>query len=88
MRLGVKAVPGSSQNAVVGWLGEDLKIRITAPACDGKANEALCGFIAGWLGVARRDVFILSGLSSRRKILEIEGIDREELRSRIASEKK
>ncbi|MFZ4777167.1 MAG: DUF167 domain-containing protein [Terrimicrobiaceae bacterium] len=83
MRLGIKAVPGASKNSVVGWLGDDLKIRITAPACDGKANEALCGFLAAWLGVARRNVSILSGASSRRKIVEIEGVDREVLCARI-----
>ncbi len=83
MRLGIKAVPGASKNSVVGWLGEDLKIRVTAPAADGKANEALCGFLAEWLGIPRRDVSILSGASSRRKIVEINGIDREAICSKI-----
>lgn len=83
MKLGVKVVPGASKNGVVGWLGEDLKIRITAPATDGKANEALCVFLAEWLGVARRDVAILGGASSRRKIVGIEGVDMEEIRTRV-----
>lgn len=88
MRLGIKAVPGASKNSVAGWLGEDLKIRITAPATDGKANEALCGFLAEWLGIPRRDVSIWSGASSRRKIVEITGIDRAAICLKIGSGQK
>ncbi len=83
MKLGIKVVPSASKSGVVGWLGEDLKVRIAAPANDGKANEALCAFLAEWLGVGRREVTICSGASSRRKIVEIGGVGIETIRARL-----
>lgn len=52
-----------------------IKIRLAAPPVDGAANAALIEFVAERLGVAKSRVKLLSGASSRRKVLEIEGID-------------
>ncbi|TSA36615.1 MAG: DUF167 domain-containing protein [Verrucomicrobiaceae bacterium] len=74
LRIGVKVVPGASRNGIVGWLGEDLKVRIQAPATDGKANDALCKFLAGEFGLPLHAVTIFSGFASRKKIVEVEGL--------------
>ena len=63
--------PGAKKTEVVGLHGDALKIRLAAPPVDGKANQALIGFIAERLDVAKSAVTLKSGLSSRRKVLEI-----------------
>lgn len=52
-----------------------IKIRLAAPPVDGAANAALIEFVAERLGVAKSRVRLVSGTSSRRKVLEIEGVD-------------
>ena len=79
MKISVKVVPGASRNGIVGWLGEDLKVRVQAPATDGKANEALCEFLATEFGLPSRAVRITAGFSSRRKIVEADGLSQEAL---------
>lgn len=79
MRFPVKVVPGASRSGIVGWLGDDLKIRIQAPATDGKANDALCEFLASEFGLPKSAVRIASGFSSRKKLVEADGLAREAL---------
>jgi uncharacterized protein (TIGR00251 family) len=52
-----------------------IKIRLAAPPVDGAANAALIEFVAERLGLAKSRVRLVSGTSSRRKVLEIEGVD-------------
>ena len=77
----VHAQPGARRTEVAGLHGESLKIRVAAPALEDRANEALAEFIAEKLGVARRDVALVSGARSREKRFEIraEGADPESL---------
>lgn len=82
-RISVKVVPNASKDELVGWLGETLKIRIAAPPTDGKANERLCQFVATRVGVSRGAVSLVSGASSKQKILSIQEISLEELTSRF-----
>ena len=79
MKFSVKVVPGASRNGIVGWLGEDLKVRIQAPAADGKANDALCKFLASEFRLPFHAVRIATGFSSRKKIVEADGLARETL---------
>ena len=65
--------PGASRTEVAGLHGERLKIRLAAPASDGRANAALIEFLAEQLGVPRRNVSIASGAASRRKRVIVEG---------------
>jgi uncharacterized protein (TIGR00251 family) len=65
--------PGASRTEFAGKHGERIKVRLAAPAHEGKANEALIEFLAGYYGVPRRNVRIASGLKSRRKRVVIEG---------------
>jgi uncharacterized protein (TIGR00251 family) len=59
--------PGASRSEFAGRHGERLKLRLAARAVDGKANEALVEFLAGYYGVPKRSVRIVSGLKSRDK---------------------
>lgn len=81
--LGVKVVPGSRREEIVGWLGERLKVKVAAPPEDGRANEAVCRLIATTLGVGVRAVSVVSGHSRPEKTLRIEGVAAEALASRL-----
>ena len=71
--LTVHVQPGAKRSGVVGEYGDALKLRLAAPPVDGKANAALLEFCAARLGVARQQLSIKSGQSSRRKVIEVAG---------------
>lgn len=81
--LAVKVIPGSGCEEVAGWLGEALKIKVKAPPVDGRANVALCEFLAGRLGLPRRAVTVRRGETSRQKLIAIEGMSLIEARARL-----
>ena len=72
--LAIKAVPNAPRSAVVGWLGDALKVKVHAPALDGRANEALCEFLADELGLPKRAVTLAQGDKSRQKLVRIAGL--------------
>jgi uncharacterized protein (TIGR00251 family) len=80
----VKAVPRAARDEIVGWLGGALKVRVTAPPQDGRANAALEALIAAALGVARGAVRVAAGHGSARKRVEIVGLDRAEIERRLS----
>jgi len=82
--LELKVIPNAPRDEIVGWLGDALKVKIHAPALDGRANDALLDFLASRLGVARREVTLLRGDKSRRKVVQIAGIDAAGVRQRLA----
>ena len=59
---------------IAGTRGDAVHIRVTAPPVDNAANEALVELIAERLGIAKRQVRVVAGASSRRKIVEIDGV--------------
>jgi len=71
----VKVQPRAKETALAEKLGDAYKLRLAAPPVDGKANEACVRFFAERFGVAASAVRIVQGLSSRVKVVEIEGID-------------
>ncbi|MDB5887322.1 MAG: hypothetical protein JWM03_194 [Rhodocyclales bacterium] len=71
--LTLHAQPGAKRTEFVGLHGEALKIRLAAPPIDGKANAVLTSFLAKYLGVPKAAINILSGESSRHKILWVQG---------------
>jgi uncharacterized protein (TIGR00251 family) len=83
--IAVHVQPKASRNAVTGIYGESLKIAVTTAPVDGKANKAVIAFLAKSLGLAKRDVELHSGQTSRRKIFRISGSTIEELRGHIES---
>lgn len=74
VRVAVYIQPRAKRTEVAGRHGPDLKIRVAAPPIDQAANEALLAFIARRLGLRKRDVRLIAGATSRRKVLEVEGI--------------
>lgn len=75
--------PRASRNEIVGWQGDALKIRLTAPPVDGEANTACIRFLAEYFRVPRNQVQIAGGLKSKHKIIEISGLSETEFRQRL-----
>lgn len=79
----VRVRPRAKKNAITGELGDALKVSLTAPAIEGKANAACVEFFAKLLKVPRASVTIASGQSSRGKVIRATGLSAEEIRKRI-----
>ncbi len=79
----VKIHPRAKKNAIMGELGDALKLSLTAPPIDGKGNDACIEFFARLLEVPRSSVTIASGQTSRRKVIRVVGLSTEEFRKRI-----
>ena len=76
--LRVKAQPRASRNEIAGLIGEELKIRTTAPPVDHAANEALVAFLAETLGCPRRAVTLIRGQTSAHKVFRLDGVSVEQ----------
>jgi len=83
-RLTVKVHPRARRSALTGRFGDAYKLDLAAPAVDGKANEECVRFFAGFARVPRARVRIVTGLTSRTKVVEIEGVTQSELEKRLA----
>jgi uncharacterized protein len=77
VRFSVRLQPRASKNEIVGLQAISLKVRVTAPPVEGMANDALVELLSKALQVSRRNVCIVSGHSSRTKVVEISGVDLE-----------
>jgi uncharacterized protein (TIGR00251 family) len=77
-RFTVKVHPRARRSAVTGRLGDAWKLDLTAPPAEGKANEECVRYLAELTGVPRARVRIVTGLTSRTKVVEIEGVTEEE----------
>ncbi|HET9010883.1 MAG TPA: DUF167 domain-containing protein [Gemmatimonadaceae bacterium] len=73
VRVQVRVQPRASRSEVVGVHGEALKVRLQAPPVDGAANDALVHLLADRLGVPARAVRVVSGGTSRTKLVEVDG---------------
>jgi uncharacterized protein len=80
----VKIHPRAKKNAITGEVGGALKVSLTAPPIDGKANEACIEFFAKLLKVPRSSVTIASGQGSRNKVIRVAGSSAQEVGKRIA----
>lgn len=69
------AQPGAKKDEIAGLHGDALKIRITAPPVDGKANKHLCAFLAKTFGVRKSDVKLLSGETNRHKRIAVQNLN-------------
>jgi uncharacterized protein len=70
----VKVHPRARKNAITGEVGDALKVALTAPPVEGRANEACIAFLAEVLNVARSSVTIAAGESSRNKVILVSGL--------------
>jgi uncharacterized protein (TIGR00251 family) len=77
VRFSVRLQPRASKNEIAGLQGVALKVRVTAPPVDGLANEAMVELLSKALQTSRRNVCIVSGHSSRTKVIEVSGADLE-----------
>lgn len=84
-RLPIKVVPGSSRSGIAGWLGDTLRVRVTAPPERGKANAAVESLLNEVLGLSSGGARIVSGGSSPRKTVEIVGLSESEARRRLSA---
>ncbi len=72
-KLKIKVVPGASRSSVCGWLGDSLKVRVSAPPEKGKANEAVIKLLAKELQLNESALSVISGSTSQHKVIEIRG---------------
>ena len=84
-RIKVYVQPRASKSGVTGMHGDSIRIRLAAPPVDNAANEALIDLVARLLGIARRCVRVVAGHTSRRKVVEIDGVTAEDATSALLS---
>lgn len=85
-RVTVKVHPRARRSAVTGRLGEAWKLDLAAPPVDGKANEECVRFLTEMAGVPRSHGRVVLGLTSRTKVVEIEGVEQEEMERALGSD--
>jgi uncharacterized protein len=81
--LRVHVVPNARSDSVVGEHGGAVKIKLRAPAVEGKANAALVRFLAEQMKLPRHAIVLHRGHNSRDKLIRIEGLSEEEIRRRL-----
>jgi uncharacterized protein len=79
----VKVHPRAKKNAITGEVGDALKLMLTAPPVEGRANQACVAFLAEVLNVPRASVRISAGENSRRKVIRVAGVSADELRQKL-----
>ena len=80
----VKVHPRARKNAITGKVGDALKLSLTAPPVEGKANEAVIEFFADLFAIPRSSVTIASGETSRNKVIRIAGVSKSAAEQRLA----
>ena len=81
----VKVHPRAKKNAITGEVGDALKVALTAPPADGKANAACIEFFAKLLNLPRSSVTIAAGQTSRNKVIRVSGLTAQQVRDRIGN---
>ena len=82
VRFAVRLTPRAAADRVEGVIDGVLRVRVGAPAVEGAANNALLRLLSDELGVARRDVRIVAGASSRQKLVVVDHVDAEAIVAR------
>ena len=86
MKLSLRVQPGASRSALLARLANGgWKVAVSAPPVEGRANEAVVELVSELLGVKRRQVRVARGMSSRSKLVEVEGVSAAEAESRLAA---
>ena len=83
--ISVRVHPGAKRNAITGTHDGALKISLTTPPTDGRANQALIAFLAERLNIPRASIDLIAGATSRSKTLRLTGITAEEAESRLVT---
>ncbi len=79
----VKVHPRARKNAITGVVGDALKLALTAPPVEGRANDACIAYLAEFLNVARSSVTIAAGESSRQKLIRIAGLSAAQVEAKL-----
>ncbi len=82
-RIRVRLAPRSARDQIAGWQDDVLRVRVTAPPVEGRANAALERLLARALGVPKSDIRVVAGGHSRDKTVTIAGMSREDVVSRL-----
>ena len=80
-------IPGASRDCIAEWLGDTLKVRVSAPPEKGKANAAVIKVLAAALDVPEKSIHIIHGITSARKVIEIDGFSESEMNRRLSKVK-
>ena len=83
IRLKVRVTPNARKNAVVSWTADEIRLKIKAPAVEGKANAALIEYLSELTDLPRSKIEVKAGEKSRIKLIEIDGPAPDEVRDRI-----
>jgi uncharacterized protein (TIGR00251 family) len=81
--LRVRLTPRAARSQIDGWDGELLRVRVTAPPVEGKANDALIRLLAQALDVSPSRLRLVKGRTSREKVIAVEGVSGEDVRARL-----
>ena len=82
-QFALRVQPRSSRNAITGLVGEAVKLAITAPPVDGKANQAVIEFLAELFRIPKSSVTIVSGETGRNKVVAVRGLSAEQVRKTL-----
>ena len=81
--LRVRLTPRAARNQIDGWDGDLLRVRVTAPPVEGKANHALIRLLADALDISPSRLRLIKGQTSREKVIAVDGLSGDEVRARL-----
>ena len=79
----IKVQPRARRNAIAGEVGDALKVALTAPPVDGRANDACVSFFAELLNVPRSSITIAAGETRRNKLIRVSGVSAAQIEARL-----
>jgi hypothetical protein len=82
-QFALRVQPRASRNAIAGVMGDAIKLAITAPPVDGKANQAVVEYLAELFDVAKSNIAIVSGETGRNKLIAVRGRSAEQVRKAL-----
>ena len=82
--LRVRLTPRAASSRIDGWDGDLLRVRVTAPPVEGRANDALLRLLAKALDVSPSRLRLVKGQTSREKVIAVEGVSGEDVRARLS----
>jgi len=86
VRIALRVQPGARRSALVARLASgEWKVAVSAPPAEGRANDAVVELVSGLLGVRRSQVSLVRGMSSRSKVVEVDGLGAEAAEQRLAA---
>ena len=80
----VKVQPRARKNAITGVVGDALKLALTAPPIEGRANDAVIRFFADFFEIPRSSVTIASGARGRRKVIRVKDVSKQAIEDKLA----